>query len=61
VKDSTKAFLRNPPAGSKTRAAVDFGIDLTLTTRNMFGLTAAQRLERLQARQIGKYPTERRP
>ncbi len=46
--DRVRAFLRNPPPGSKTRAAMDFGIDLTLTVRNMFVLTAAERLDRME-------------
>ena len=56
MKDAVRAFLRNPPAGSKTREAVAFGIDLTLTVRNMFALTPAQRLERLQQDQIEPPP-----
>ena len=52
MREATREFLRNPPPGSKTKAAIDFGIDLTLTTRNMFGLTPAERLERLQRDQI---------
>ena len=56
MKESTKAFVRNPPPGSKTRAALDFGIDLTPTIRNMFALTTRERLERLQASQLGTLP-----
>ena len=52
MKEATKAFLRIPPPGSKTRAALDFGIDLTLTVRNMFVLSPAERLERMQDDQI---------
>ncbi len=52
MREATREFLRNPPPGSKTRAAMDFGIDLTLTTRNMFGLTPGERLERMQQDQI---------
>jgi hypothetical protein len=52
MREATREFLRNPPPGSKTRAAMDFGIDLTLTTRNMFALTPGERLERMQRDQI---------
>jgi len=37
---------------------MDFGIDLTLTTRNMFTLTPSQRLERMQRDQIDARPLE---
>jgi hypothetical protein len=57
MREATREFLRNPPPGSKTRAAMDFGIDLTLTTRNMFGLTPAERLERMQRDQIDMRPS----
>lgn len=53
---ATREFLRNPPQGSKTRAALDFGIDLTLTTRNMFALTPGERLDRMQRDQIDVRP-----
>jgi hypothetical protein len=43
------AFLRDPPPGSKTRAARDFGVDLTMMVRNAFLLTPAERLERAQS------------
>jgi hypothetical protein len=56
MREATREFLRNPPPGSKTRAAMDFGIDLTLTTRNMFGLTPGERLERMQRDQIDVRP-----
>jgi hypothetical protein len=56
MNEKVRAFLKNPPAGSKTRAALDFGIDLTLTVRNAFILTPAERLERMQASQIGPTP-----
>jgi hypothetical protein len=56
MREATREFLRNPPPGSKTRAAMDFGIDLTLTTRNMFTLTPSQRLERMQRDQIDAGP-----
>jgi hypothetical protein len=52
MKDATRAFLRNPPPGSKTRAAMEFGVDLTLTVRNMFAFTPAERLERMQRDQL---------
>jgi hypothetical protein len=29
--EKARAFTKNPPAGSKTRAALDFGIDPSLT------------------------------
>ena len=57
MREATREFLRNPPPGSKTRAAMDFGIDLTLTTRNMFGLTPGERLERMQRDQIDVLPS----
>jgi hypothetical protein len=56
MREATREFLRNPPPGSKTRAAIDFGIDLTLTSRNMFVLTPAERLERMQRDQIDVLP-----
>lgn len=52
MKDATRAFLRNPPPGSKTRDAMEFGVDLTLTVRNMFVFTPAERLERMQRDQL---------
>jgi len=36
---------------------MDFGIDLTLTTRNMFALTPGERLERMQRDQIDVRPS----
>ncbi len=45
---AVRAFLANPPAGSKTRAAMDFGIDISLTIHNMFGMTPRQRLKQLE-------------
>ena len=57
MNEKVRAFLKNPPPGSKTRAALDFGIDLTMTVRNAFVLTPAERLERMQAAQIGPKPT----
>jgi hypothetical protein len=56
MNERVRAFLKNPPPGSKTRAALDFGIDLTLTVRNAFVLTPGERLERMQAAQIGPPP-----
>lgn len=56
MREATREFLRNPPPGSKTRAAMDFGIDLTLTTRNMFALTPGERLERMQRDVIDMLP-----
>lgn len=44
-----KAWLLNPPPGSKAAAARDFGIDLTLTLHNL-QLTPQQRLEKLEAK-----------
>ncbi len=52
MKEATRRFLRDPPAGSRTRAAVEFGTDLSMTVRNMFELTPAERLDRLQRSQI---------
>ena len=56
MREATREFLRNPPPGSKTRAAMDFGIDLTLTARNMFALSPGERLERMQRDQIDVRP-----
>ncbi len=44
--------MHDPPAGSKTRAAIEFGTDLSMTVRNMFALSPAERLERLQRAQV---------
>jgi len=43
-----RAYLADPPAASKTRAAIEFGIDLTLTARNVFTLTPEERLHSLE-------------
>ncbi len=37
-------YIANPPQGSALRKAIDFGIDPTITFRNMFVLTAEERL-----------------
>lgn len=52
MKDATRKFLHDPPPGSKTRAAIEFGTDLSMTVRNMFVLSPAERLDRLQHGQI---------
>ena len=41
----------NPPPGSKTRAAIDFGIDLTLVYQNLH-LTPEQRLSKTEATRV---------
>jgi hypothetical protein len=46
---SFREYLRDPPADSAARRAVEFGIDLTITHRNMFSLTMADRLRKLDA------------
>jgi hypothetical protein len=46
-RSSLQDYLRNPPDGSKARQAMDFGIDLSLTFRNMFERTMADRLRLL--------------
>jgi hypothetical protein len=53
MNERLRAFLRDPPPGSKTREAIDFGIDISLTVRNAFALTPAERLERMQRNQRG--------
>jgi hypothetical protein len=44
-----REFLANPPAGSKTRAALEFGVDLSLTARRL-AMTPDERLENIGAR-----------
>jgi hypothetical protein len=44
-----REYLRDPPADSAARRAIDFGIDLTITHRNMFSRTMADRLRELDA------------
>jgi hypothetical protein len=41
-------LIQNPPPGSKIEAARDFGIDLTLTLRNLT-LTPTERIEQMEA------------
>jgi hypothetical protein len=48
MNQAAREFLRNPPEGSKTRAALDFGIDLTLVCQNLL-LTPEQRLKKTEA------------
>jgi hypothetical protein len=59
MKQTTKNFLKTPPQGSKTRDALNFGIDLTLTVRNMFILSPFERLERLQNDQLDIFSSKR--
>jgi hypothetical protein len=40
--------FQNPPAGSAARRAMDFGIDLSITYRNMFELSMSDRLNKLE-------------
>ena len=42
------AYLCDPPPESALRRATEFGIDLSLTFRNMYGLTPQERLEKLE-------------
>lgn len=42
------ALIQNPPPGSKMEAAKKFGIDLTLTLRNLL-LTPTERIEQMEA------------
>ena len=37
-------YIANPPQGSALRAAIDFGIDPTMTLKAMFVLTPQERL-----------------
>lgn len=46
MNDRLRAYLQNPPAGSAARRAIEFGIDLSLTYRNMFELSMAERLQK---------------
>lgn len=48
MSQAAQEFLRNPPKGSKTRAAMDFGIDLSLVYENLL-LTPEQRLRKTEA------------
>lgn len=41
-------LIQNPPPGSKIEAAKKFGIDLTLTLRNLT-LTPTERIENMEA------------
>jgi hypothetical protein len=43
-----KKLLEHPPEGSGVAAAYAYGADLSMTVRNMFALTPAQRLESLE-------------
>jgi hypothetical protein len=43
LSDRIKSFLANPPAGSRTREALDFGVDLSLTSQRL-GMTIEERL-----------------
>jgi len=47
---SFQEYLRDPPVDSAARRAIEFGIDLSITYRNMFALTMADRLRELDAR-----------
>lgn len=35
LNDAVKKFLASPPAGSRTRAALDYGVDISVTARNL--------------------------
>jgi hypothetical protein len=48
-RQSFRDYLRDPPADSAARRAMAFGIDLSITYRNMFSLTMADRLRKLDA------------
>ena len=37
-------YATNPPEGSDLRKAIEFGVDPTMTFRNMFALTPEERL-----------------
>ena len=52
MRPEVKRLLQNPPAGSKTRAALEYGVDLTLVTQNVFGKTPLQRLQELEQDQV---------
>ena len=43
LSERMKNFLANPPPGSKSREALEFGIDLSLTTRRL-EMTVEERL-----------------
>jgi hypothetical protein len=46
--ENVRKHLENPPAGSAVARAIEFGIDLSLTARNMYELTPDQRLDALE-------------
>lgn len=48
MRGRVREHLDNPPPGSKVRAAIDFGVDLSLTMRNSYELTPSERLARLE-------------
>jgi hypothetical protein len=48
MNQAAREHLRNPPEGSKTRLALDFGIDLSLVYENLL-LTPEQRLKKTEA------------
>jgi hypothetical protein len=47
--DRIRRFLADPPPGSKTRAALEHGVDLTLTTRRL-AMSVDERFADLGAR-----------
>jgi hypothetical protein len=49
LSDRVRRFLADPPAGSKTREALDCGVDITLTTERL-SMTPSERLAGLGAR-----------
>jgi hypothetical protein len=57
---AVREFFRDPPPDSKVRAALDFGIDLSLTVRNMFAETIEQRLLRLESHLEAPFGLEKR-
>jgi hypothetical protein len=49
LSERLRRFLADPPPGSKTREALDYGVDVTLTTQRL-AMTPSERLADLGAR-----------
>jgi hypothetical protein len=48
LSERVRAFLADPPLGSKTRAAQEFGVDISLTSQRL-AMSGEERLGRLAA------------
>ena len=46
--EALRKHLADPPPGSAVARAIAFGIDLSLTMRNAYGLTIEERLAKLE-------------